>query len=166
MSALYTSTTYRAPRTAASPSEEPGPVQLAPCDETGCTAFRPISQEIVAAGEQGKLIKAKLLGGSSSIEGSPLEWNTYPHEITIFCAEKLPSILIDTEEGWQVDVIDFEHLSQVQIASRDVYGYYCHPEDENFPLSSRSYGYRAIPEEYQGLMVEDPQELFAIAAKR
>lgn len=149
--------------TSSTPETTMGPVKVGDCKADSCSVSREVSRETVAVGTDGEIIKLTILGGESDAEGSAMTWNDAPHTVFVFCSVKLPAVALKTDEGWQVDALDFEFLPGVLYASASLYGQACHPEDTKFPATSAVYGYGALPESVGDIEISDPKDLFKIA---
>jgi hypothetical protein len=131
------------------------------CHTGECSWSKELKRETVGAGPSGRLIRLNLLGGSSDDHGSAIEWDREAHDVYVFCSLRLPTVLIPSDRGWQVDVLDFGRGVPGRLESSEgLYGDTCHPGDEQFPSNTNALGYDAIPEERTEVTISKPQDIF------
>lgn len=138
------------------------------CHMGECSWFSELRRETVRETGDGRLLRLELVGGiSASGEGEDyaeswgpnarVEWDDEPHEVWIFCAPRLPTVMIRTDDGIQADVLDFVNGSPpVHESARRLFVHACHGEEtEDF---AERYGYLApVVEE---LALARPEDVF------
>jgi hypothetical protein len=134
------------------------------CGMEECSYSKELAREVVGGGANGRLVKVTLLGGSSSREGSAITWNKTPHDLYVYCSTMLPVVMMQTDQAWQVDSLDFINgVPGVLESSQSIYAKTCHKDDKAFPDDAKSLGYTEIPEEKQDITIKKPSDIFAIS---
>jgi hypothetical protein len=151
--------------TAARPADAPaklGPPQGGYCHAAaGCSWFREAGREIVKQYARGRLIRVSLLGGFSTDEDAAVEWNKRRHDVFVFCSTKLPAVMVDTPNGWQVDTLDFVNDVPGQLmASALIYASVCHNKYFLDPPEAKALGYSALSDDALEVHVERPEQIF------
>lgn len=109
-------------------------------------------------------MKLTLRGGTSSREGSAIAWDHVPHDVYVYCSLTLPSVMLKTEDSWQVDVLDFiEGVPDALQSSQSLYKKTCHNDDKDFPNDAQSLGYRSIANDNLDVHIRKPEDIFALS---
>jgi hypothetical protein len=135
--------------------------------------------EFAAAGKSplGSLFRLELLGGTSehdSVDDYPssfssrvqIKWDEHPHTVYVFCSEQLPAVMMKTDEGAQVDVLDFTDptgLPDVLISSANLYSQACHMNGSEWtePGFAKRFGYSS-PARFGDLKLTKPTDILNV----
>jgi hypothetical protein len=140
-------------------------VQPGRCGMEECSWSKALSRDVIQADQRGRLIEVTLLGGSSRSEKSRITWNDRPHDVYVFCSTALPTVMMEADGRWQVDVLDFiDGIPGVLETSAAIYGEFCHAGDSRFPTDAEALGYAHIDDEKEDIQVERPTDIFAVAS--
>lgn len=157
-----------APAAAASPAS--GAAELNGCRMETCSWSITRSRDLVRRAAAGSLYRLSLLGGTSehpdenypeSSAGVRIEWNAAPHEVFVFCARRLPAVIMATDGRLQVDVLDFVNGPVGALeSSAGLYARVCHPGDDwaSEGFAAR-FGYEARADEAE-IDIARPEDIF------
>lgn len=149
-----------APETKAEAAE----VEEGRCYMGECTYSQKLNQQVIGAGINGKLIKLKLRGGTSSSSGSAISWEKNFHVVYVYCSISLPSVITKFEGNWQVDVLDFiGGVPGILESSERLYGSTCHKNDEKYPNDAAALGYLPIPDDKQNVTINKLEDIFLVS---
>jgi hypothetical protein len=159
----------------AASAETPAPTvpampELNSCNRGECSWSVTRSQDLVRRTAAGSLYRLSLLGGASEHpdenypedrRGVRIAWNAAPHEVFVFCARRLPAVILPTEGRLQVDVLDFVTGPVPALeSSAAIYTRVCHPGDdwasEGF---AERFGYSAREDEAD-IDIARPEDIF------
>ena len=154
--------------TAAAPTPKPsasvkalGPPQLGYCHGGGCSWSREADRLVIRQDGRGRLIRLTLLGGFSDDMDATVQWNARAHDVYVFCSTRLPAVMLHTENGWQVDAIDFvAGVPGVLMSSAAIYARTCHGREFLEPEEAAGLGYKALPEDVAEVRVDRPEQIF------
>jgi hypothetical protein len=147
-----------------------GAAELNSCNRGECSWSVTRSQELVRSTAAGSLYRLSLLGGASehpdenypeSARDVRIAWNAAPHEVFVFCARRLPAVILPGEGRLQVDVLDFVTGPVPALeSSAAIYARVCHPGDdwtsEGF---AERFGYQAREDEAD-IDIARPEDIF------
>lgn len=125
-------------------------IQLGRCYMEVCTWYKVLKQQEVAADVRGRLIELTLRGGSSpDVEDAlkKIKWSKSPHTVYVFCSVYLPSVMIESDGKYQVDVLDFwQGTPGVMETASNIYRETCHPSAVNIDESelAKRFQYRQL----------------------
>ncbi len=138
-----------------------GPPQLGYCHGGGCSWSREAERVVVKQDARGRLIRLTLLGGFSDDADATVQWNARTHDVYVFCSIRLPAVILHTENGWQVDAIDFvAGVPGVLMSSAAIYARTCHGREFLEPEEAAGLGYKALPEDVVEVRVDQPEQIF------
>ncbi len=131
------------------------------CVSDGCSWARPLDHTVIQSEPRGRLVEVLLQGGSSRSERAPIAWSTEAHHVYVFCSLQLPSVMIEQEQGWQVDTLDFiVGIPSVLDGSADIYAKICHPHARDLRTEAAALGYGELSESASEITVNNPQEIY------
>jgi hypothetical protein len=134
------------------------------CGMEECSYSQELRRSVIGGGANGRLVKLTLLGGTSARSGSAIKWNRSPHDVYVYCSTVLPSVMLETDGNWQVDVLDFVNgVPGILESAQATYTETCHKGDRQFPDDAKSLGYQEISEDKQDISVTKPEDIFALS---
>jgi hypothetical protein len=141
------------------------------CHMGSCSWSAELGRETLRETAAGRLLRLRLLGGSSEMteeddyesaydERRRIEWNAAPHHVYVFCSTRLPTVMVATEAGLQVEVLDLvEGPAGYQEADHNLYIATCHGRAAlELPDLAARFGYR--PRAVESLDLARPQDIF------
>ena len=116
--------------TAAAPAA--GTPHVGRCHGDECSWFRIQSKAMVREEASGILYRLSVLGGSAPDgEDAAVRWDRQPHDVFVFCARRLPAVILPVDGRLQVDVLDFAAgPSGIYETSANLYVDTCHPGED------------------------------------
>lgn len=150
--------------------------QLGRCYMGECSWSVEQARTTIRKESSGRLIAVTLLGGTSYHEEAAdypgrfrpnlkIEWNSAPHKVYIFCAKSLPATMMVTENGLEVDVLDFVNGPPGMMeGSAALYTSVCHGRHVRWTEKgfARKFGYRALPSDKQEISLDEPEDIFSL----
>lgn len=143
-------------------------ISLGRCHMNSCSWSKTLNKNAIADNRCGRLIQLELLGGESENEAdldlSTIQWNTATHIVYLFCSKYLPSVIMETDSQYQVDVLDFWNgVPGFLESSASLYREHCHPGSENLSEEdlAKKYQYQQIPD--AEVTVNQPLEIVGVA---
>lgn len=142
--------------------------ELGRCHMDECSWSLTKSRTVVRREVTGTLLRLSLLGGTSSNANddgnAPIRWNAKPHTANVFCSNRLPAVIMKTDAGFQVDVLDFVNgIPGALESSANLYVRICHPNDN---WNSKGFAERnRLPDvsDFLDVTINGPEEIFQVA---
>lgn len=144
--------------------------ELGRCHMEECSWSLTKSRTVVRREVTGTLLRLSLLGGTSSNvnddENAPIRWNAKSHTVYVFCSRRLPAVIMKTDAGFQVDVLDFVNgIPGALESSANLYARTCSPNaDWNSDGFAERYGLPAV-DDLSDVTINRPDEIFQVAAQ-
>lgn len=152
-------------------SENVENITLGRCHMDNCLWSKTLNQNTVAQNNCGSLIQLELLSGESENEDeldySKIQWNDTSHTVYLFCSKRLPSVIMESDGQYQVDVLDFWNgIPGVMESSAGLYRKYCHPGSDNLSDEdlAKQNQYSQIPD--IEVTLKQPSDIVKVAQSR
>ena len=140
--------------------DEPGVID---CPYEECGVAREVSRQLVRQVGDARLIRLSILGGAKS--GIKVDWEETPHDVFAFCSVRLPALIVQTNGGWQVDVLDQVAGPPTALAtSQALYERACHPGVGDVLDRAAELGYHALSDDQSEVAIQKPEDMFNVIA--